>query len=185
MNLRNFLCFEKVIWMKTSTKLKYGIHPLTKEIAVNFNQELVDIHNLIPNVLWEGYEITADSLGPRFFKNKWEYSQIAISSAFNEIIGLSLAYERDVELPEYTQPSIYLHRVAVKKKYQGKTIGSGLIAFTLENAFNKTNSNHFIKKDVQYPVTVQTNNNMITNQRQILIYNPTFRTSYLHKYIFS
>jgi len=170
MYLRNFLDFGKIIWMKSSVKLKYGIHPLTKEIAVNFKQELVNIHNLIPNVLWDGYEIIADSLGPRIFKNKWEYSQIAISSALNEIIGLSLAYERDVELPEYTQPSIYLHRVAIKKKYQGKTIGLSIIAFTIENAFKKTNSNHFIKKEVQFPVTVQTNDNIITNQKQILIY---------------
>ncbi len=165
--LRAFLGEEKIVWMKTLKNLKYGIHPLTKDIAINFNQELVDIHNLIPNVSWKGDEIKADSLGSRTFKNKWKYSQIVISSKLNEIIGLTLAYERDVEFPEYTQPSIYLHRAAIKKKYQGKTIGLGMIGFTLENAFVRISS--FMKKEVKFPVTVQTNDD-IMNQKQIMMY---------------
>lgn len=169
-NLKALLNPEKIIWMKSSKELKYGIHPLTRDIAKNFNQDLVNIHNLIPNVSWKGFEIIADSLGSRIFKNKWRYSQILINSNLREIIGLSLAYERDVELPEYIQPSIYIHRAAIKKKYQGQTIGLCMIGFTLENAFINIKLSSFIKNGVTFPVTVQTNEDTITNRKQIMIY---------------
>lgn len=101
----------------------------------------------------------ADEIRGRKFPNKWELSQMLVSSDnHNSPIGLSIAYYR-VKSSEYLPfNSVYLHRGAIKTEHRHKGVGKAMVGFALKNAFEFVEGHpELFSEENSYKVTMQTN----------------------------
>ena len=155
--LADYINNDAVVWLRTPRGVRYGIHPLTRDLAQNFQVILADLHNQIPHVHWSGQEFVSDRWGEREFCNKWDYSQVLVSDGLVEIIGFSIGYERPAEPPEYSDACVYLHRGAVCAAYRNQCVGVGMVGFAIQHALCAVESNSHVASSAQYPVQLQTN----------------------------
>lgn len=111
-----------------SVEKKPKIECLTRELATEFADVLVNLANLIPNVSYSADEILAESKAERCYLGKWNHSLVCLYDG--QPVGLLIAYERTAEPgTDYKINSIYLNIMAVNTAYQNKGIGSALLDF--------------------------------------------------------
>lgn len=133
---------------------KFKLEFLTKEIAENNLDELLNLIDQIPLVNYTKEEIIAESKenGERIFYGKWEHSLILFDE--NRIVAVVMAYERKKENnDQYPENTLYLSELAVSKKYQRKGIAKNIVDIYLK--VNKEIG--FIYLEGGFNYSVQTN----------------------------
>lgn len=147
----------------------YSVKRISKEMALKRYEEILSIINLIPYIQSNKNELFEERNSQY---SKWEYS-VGVFNSNNEIIGVLLAYYRKKD-DRHNFDSLYIHRFAVKKEYQKRSIGTKLVTF-----FLKAN---FCSKQSLDLVSIQTNMES-RNQHVIDFYRDIgFQDRYLIQY---
>ena len=133
---------------------EFNIYPLTKELAIEHMQGILEALDLIPMVNKHTKEgILSNNKGERVFHAKWDHSLVALTLS-GDFAGLVIGYERESEgNSQYSDNSIYLSDFAISEKYQKKGLGKFLCATWLE--YNKKKG--FLELEGKLKFTVQTN----------------------------
>lgn len=147
----------------------YFIKCISKEMALKRCEEILSIINLIPYIQSSRSELFEER-NP--CHSKWEHS-VGVFNANDEIIGVLLAYYRKKD-DRHDFNSLYIHRLAVKKEYQKRGIGTKLVTFFLRTNFDSNSSLDLI--------SIQTNKEP-QNQHVIDFYRDIgFENRYLIQY---
>jgi len=107
---------------------------LNQDIARERANELLKIHNIIPNQHWELEDLLANRDETRIFHAKWEISSIAFAPN-DSISGFCIGFEREPDRLHYFEKCFYLHRLAVSEEFQGLALGALLQTQTIVNCF--------------------------------------------------
>src|SRR5687767_3185526 len=107
----------------------FSVRPLTQGIARTHAEQLVWLHNHIPNQSWTADQLLSDRDDERAFRGKWEISQIA-QAQDGTIVGLCIGFEREADDRHYFRNCIYMHRMAVDPGWRGTGTGALLHAQT-------------------------------------------------------
>lgn len=155
--LKDFLKEDEISWMKDSQEERYCIHPLSKEIAEAFGEELATIESLVPNTTpWTKEDVTTEIRAGKELKNKWNLSVIVCAEDFSSIIGVNFAHEMKKELPTYPEDIIYLHRGAILEEFRKRRVGLGMVGLTWENAIEFMEGKAKYQNN-EFPIRFQTN----------------------------
>lgn len=109
-----------------------NIITLTKNIAIEFSKEIINVHNLIPFQYWTLEDLTRENDEKRIYKYKWHVSCICFEK--NTLAGICVAFEDNQTEVFGNCNFLYLHRIAVAPQFRLNGIGSNMIKYTC-NAF--------------------------------------------------
>lgn len=110
---------------------------LTKEMALEFAEKIVQLHNLIPFQKWSIEDLLLESDEKRTYKSKWEISSVCFIE--NILVGVCIAFEDNQSNINGVCDFVYLHRIVVQPEYRFRGIGSNLIMHTCK-CFHGINS---------------------------------------------
>ena len=145
------------------------IKPLTKQMALIYSEKLLNLLSLIPYIHPNIEELFMER-NPNY--SKWKHS-LGVFDQSGELIGVLLAYYREKD-EQHTFSSLYIHRLAIDKRYQRSGIATEVIKFFIESSFH---SNTHIEQ-----ISIQTNYE-INNQYVIDFYKKIgFEEKYLIQY---
>jgi GNAT superfamily N-acetyltransferase len=113
------------------------INTLTKEIALNFTEEIIQLHNLIPFQHWSKEDLFLERDHRRIFKYKWEVSSVCFIEKV--LCGICVAFEDNQSAINDIRDFLYIHRIVVDPKQRFKGVGTRLMKYTCNN-FDKINS---------------------------------------------
>lgn len=106
------------------------IRRLTKTYARQHALALLQIHNTIPYVEWDGTALLAGSSETAQYVDKWKHSRVIVDLR-NEIpVGLMVAYLRGPR-SIFAAPSLYLHRGALDESVRRTGVGRMLFEHCL------------------------------------------------------
>lgn len=133
---------------------EFNIYPLTKELAKEHMQGILEALDLIPMVDKHNEDdVLLEKTGERVFHAKWEHSLIALTLN-GDYAGVIIGYEREKEENlQYPENSIYISSFAISNRHQKKGLGKFLCATWLE--YNKKKG--FLELEGKLKFTVQTN----------------------------
>ncbi len=135
-----------------------NIITLTKEIALKYASDIVEVHNLIPFQNWTKDNFLLERDDKRFYKNKWQESSVCFSDS--TITGICITFE-DCQSNIFGERNfLYLHRIAVLPQSRLKGIGLRLIRHSCKS-FQSINQ-------------IKNNTNIIVSTPIISLNNLTF-----------
>ena len=129
--------------------MKIKIRTLTKKIAIEFCDEIIELHNLIPFQRWSRNDLFFEKDQKRIFKYKWKISSICFIK--NAVRGICFAFEDNQSKINNVSDFLYIHRIAVHKNFRFKDIGTMLIKHTFKN-YKKINLQKSNKVIVSTPI---------------------------------
>jgi ribosomal protein S18 acetylase RimI-like enzyme len=123
----------------------YRIQQLTKSIASEKSNAIVNLHNAIPYQHWTAADLLAERDAKRRYHFKWRLSHVA--EADSNIVGLCIAFFDCDSTPAHSY--LYLHRIVVAEHFRRRGIGTRLIDQTCRSFLA-------ITADKTYRVLLQT-----------------------------
>lgn len=141
---------------------------LTRQYATRYSTELVELHNDIPYLAWTSDDLLAPRrINGTEYLHKWDLS-FALS-VDQQPVGLLIAYLRDLD-DTHPMRSLYIHRLAIHRKYRRLRLATRLLSHAL--------SAYFAAMPWLLTVTVQTNDEP-SNEHVIDLYERLgFRRAY-------
>lgn len=131
---------------------KLNFISLTKSVAEECTDRLVELANLIPQVDYTRIDILAEQKGDRALHGKWDHSFAVTKDG--RIIGFIMAYERAREDNEqYPKNTLYISELAVAPEHQGQGIAKNL----LDHFFTENNALGLLHLDGSLTYSLQTN----------------------------
>jgi ribosomal protein S18 acetylase RimI-like enzyme len=110
---------------------KFSVLLLTKDIAKEHINLLIELVNQIPLVNYTKKDILAENKDDRIFHSKWKHSLILFDD--KKPIGVIIGYERKKEEnKQYPQNSIYISELGIHPDYQKRGLGKKLLKTFLE-----------------------------------------------------
>ncbi len=109
------------------------VYTLTKEVAEQNIDELLELHNLIPFQNWTEKDLLKEEDSERIFKDKWKLSSVCTND--NKFIGACFAFINNQTQILENDNFLYLHRIAVLPEYRFRGIGSKMIKYTCQEFY--------------------------------------------------
>jgi N-acetylglutamate synthase-like GNAT family acetyltransferase len=103
---------------------------LNKRNAIQYQKELLHVHNIIPYQHWDAKDLLSEKDDKRYFSNKWDTSTFAMDQHGGNVIGICISFFNKLK----DVKSLYIHRLAVSESNRRQGVGTALIARTLVNA---------------------------------------------------
>ncbi len=125
---------------------------LTKELATQHINGLVDLANQIPEVEYTAEMILSEQKGDRQMLGKWAHSLVVLDA--DTSVAFIMAYEREAENNEqYPENTLYISELAVSSAYQRRGIAHHLLKYF----FDKSNKIGMLHYDNALNFSIQTN----------------------------
>ncbi len=109
---------------------QFDIVELDAEIAMQYVDDILDVLKEIQPFYLTKTDIFAEEKDGRTYHKKWTHSVLLYDDI--KLIGVLIAYERDPDGEYYTEPSLYIQHLAIKKGYQGRGIGTALVTWFIQ-----------------------------------------------------
>lgn len=112
----------------------FSLYSLDKETAEKYQNEILEMLNLIPKANYKFSDIVAEKKGERNFFEKWNHSLIVFDRIKNIPVGILIGYEREKESNcLYKENCFYINEIAINPNYQGYGIGKYLMEYFIKS----------------------------------------------------
>lgn len=108
----------------------YDVILLDKQTAQEHVHQILDVLKEIQPFYLTETDVLSEEKDGRTYTNKWEHSVLLCKG--QDIIAVLIAYERASDGVYYREPTLYLHHLAIQKKYQGKGLGTDVMSWFLK-----------------------------------------------------